>query len=131
MYFGLFLITNFFCPVSAEIGCGYGTFMNFQAGEFPESAATGDFNADGYLDVAVANSGSNDVSILIGIGDGTFQKIGDDAVLGSPRSIAVGDFNKDSHLDLVTANFSSDNISVLLGNGDGTFLPATTLRANL
>ena len=33
----------------------------------------GDFTGDGRTDLAVANSGSNDVSILLGNGDGTFQ----------------------------------------------------------
>jgi hypothetical protein len=34
---------------------------------------SGDFNGDGTADVAVANFGSNTVSILLGKGDGTFQ----------------------------------------------------------
>ena len=33
----------------------------------------GDFNGDGKLDLAVANYGSNTVSVLLGNGDGTFQ----------------------------------------------------------
>jgi hypothetical protein len=33
----------------------------------------GDFNGDGHLDLAVANQGSNNVSLLLGNGDGTFQ----------------------------------------------------------
>ena len=37
----------------------------------------GDFNGDGRTDLAVANYGSNDVSVLLGNGDGTFQDPGD------------------------------------------------------
>src|SRR5579864_14139 len=36
--------------------------------------ALSDFNGDGKIDVAVANNFSNNVSILLGNGDGTFQK---------------------------------------------------------
>ena len=35
--------------------------------------AVGDFNGDGKPDLAVANDGSNNVSVLLGNGDGTFQ----------------------------------------------------------
>ena len=35
-------------------------------GNFPESVAVGDFDGDGHLDVATANSGSDDVSVLLG-----------------------------------------------------------------
>ena len=35
--------------------------------------AVGDFNGDGKADLAVANHGSNNVSVLLGNGDGTFQ----------------------------------------------------------
>jgi len=38
----------------------------------PQAAAVGDFNGDGNLDLAVVNSNTNTVSILLGKGDGTF-----------------------------------------------------------
>lgn len=50
-------------------------------------AAVAYFNGDGKLDMALANSGSNSVSILLGGGDGTFQAVGnfdaDDAISSS------------------------------------------------
>jgi hypothetical protein len=96
----------------------------FGAGSAPLSVATGDFNGDGKLDLVTANSGSNNVSVLLGNGDGTFQSAVDYAVGSNPRSVAVGDFNGDGKLDLVVTNESTNNVSILLGNGDGTFQPA-------
>ncbi|MGA3076374.1 MAG: FG-GAP-like repeat-containing protein [Bryobacteraceae bacterium] len=96
----------------------------FGAGTDPDSAAAGDFNGDGKLDLAVANEGSNNVSILLGKSDGTFQAAVDYGAGSNPSSVAVGDFRDDGKLDLVVANDGSDNVSILLGNGDGTFQAA-------
>ena len=66
----------------------------------------GDFNGDGRIDLAVANSGSNDVSVLLGNGDGTFQRQVD--LRGGVRADAIvaGDFNGDGRLDLAVANYA-------------------------
>jgi hypothetical protein len=100
----------------------------FGAGTGPISVAVGDFNGDGKLDLAVANNGSNNVSILLGNGDGTFQAAVDYGAGTEPWSVAVGDFNGDGKLDLVVAN-EGGNVSILLGNGDGTFQAAVNYGA--
>src|SRR5262249_57809399 len=91
----------------------------------------GDFNGDGIPDLAVANFASNDVSVLLGNGDGTFQPAAGYAVGSQPPSVvAVSDFNGDGKLDLVVPNYNSNNVSVLLGNGDGTFRAAVNYAAD-
>ena len=55
----------------------------------------GDFNVDGLPDLAVANSGSNNVSVLLGNGDGSFQAVQNFEAESRPFSIAVADFNGD------------------------------------
>jgi Ca2+-binding RTX toxin-like protein len=92
---------------------GYATDTN------PYAVVTADFNGDGRLDLAVANAGSNSVSVLLGNGDGTFQPAQNYAAGAGPLSVAVGDFNGDGKLDLVTAN--AGDVSVLPGNGHGSF----------
>ena len=72
------------------------------------------------LDLAVANFDSNNVSILLGNGEGSFGPANNFGAGIGPRSIAVGDFNEDEALDIATANAGSNNISILLGNGNGT-----------
>src|SRR5439155_12001723 len=60
-------------PALAQIVSFVDARKDFAAGTFPISVAVGDFNGDGIKDLAVANGGSNDVSVLLGTGDGTFQ----------------------------------------------------------
>src|ERR1700687_290324 len=74
-------------PVSFRVAPTYA------AGSFPSSVTMGDFNGDGKPDLAVANSGSNDVSVLLGNGDGTFQAAVNYAAGSVPSSVTVGDFN--------------------------------------
>ncbi|NJM24109.1 MAG: DUF4347 domain-containing protein [Richelia sp. SM1_7_0] len=95
-------------------------------GSNPLSVSVGDFNGDGKLDLATANYGSNNVSILLGNGNGTFNASTTVAVGFNPYSVSVGDFNSDGKLDLATANYVSNNVSILLGNGNGTFSTTVT-----
>jgi hypothetical protein len=49
------------------VGQGDGTFatpVNYPVGSEPTSVAVGDFNGDGKQDLAVANEGSANVSVL-------------------------------------------------------------------
>src|SRR5271157_3092581 len=87
----------------------------------PGAIVAGDFTGDGHTDLAIANLGSNDVSVLLGNGDGTFQKPVQYATGTEPSALVTGDFNRDGRTDLAVTNQGSDDVSVLLGNGDGTF----------
>ena len=89
----------------------------------------GDVNGDGRPDLAVANFTSNNVSVLLGNGDGTFQPARSYGAGTNPNSVAVGDVNGDGRPDLAVANASGNTVSVLLGNGDGTFQPARSYGA--
>src|SRR5439155_11203383 len=105
---------------------------DYAVGANPSSVAMGDFNGDGRPDLAVANYGSNkqndDVSVLLGNGDGTFQAART-FLTGSanPEFVVVDDFNGDGRPDLAVDSSSSANGSVLLGNGGGTFQAARTV----
>jgi outer membrane protein assembly factor BamB len=93
------------------------------------SLAVGDFDLDGDLDIAVANAGSNDVTLFRN-GGGTFTNLGNLAVGTGPKGIVAGDFNGDGTLDLVTAD-AGGTLSFLKGNGDGTFAGLVTAATGL
>jgi Ca2+-binding RTX toxin-like protein len=95
--------------------------VNYTAGTRPFAVAVGDFNHDGIQDLAVANVNSNNLSILLGNADGTFQSPVNYATDIGPGYVAAADFNHDGKLDLAVANSTSNDVSILLGNGDGTF----------
>jgi uncharacterized repeat protein (TIGR01451 family) len=117
--------------VSIFLNSGGGAFaaaVNYTTGKNPNGIAVGDFNRDGKLDLATANTNSFNVSILMGNGDGTFaEKVDVGAVTGNPTSIVAADFENDGDLDLAFTTSGSNGIRVLINGGSGTFtLSATT-----
>jgi hypothetical protein len=95
----------------------------------PHSVAVADVNGDGKPDIVVAGSPSTFVaggnyenftlSVLLGNGEGTFQKPQTLPVDTALYSVVVADVNGDGRPDIVTGG--DGGINVLLGNGDGTF----------
>ena len=110
----------------ALIASSFATQVTYGVGGHPNGVAVADFNGDGIPDLATANGNDNDVSVLLGNGDGTFQGQVTYPAGGNPTSIAVADFNGDGHPDIAVANQTDNTVSILLGNGDGTFHPQRT-----
>jgi hypothetical protein len=85
------------------------------------SAALGDTNGDGKLDLIVTSTSPSTVSVLLGKGDGSFTSPVDYPVGDGPVLVALRDLDRDGKLDILVAASVSGTVSVLLGHGDGTF----------
>ena len=82
----------------------------------PYIVIVGDFNNDNIVDIAVANSGTNNILLLYGYGDGTF---GNDIFYHfgyeyQPYSIAVGHLNEDDWMDIAISCYGTDHVETLI-----------------
>ncbi len=115
--------------VSVLLGNGDGTFApqkKYAAGSSPGTLLAADVNGDGKLDLIVslapAPPPKGMISVLLGNGDGTFEK-GAHYDTGGENvdTMTAGDFNNDGIVDVVAFDHNIDSASVLLGIGEGGF----------
>ncbi len=126
--------------VTVLLGNGDGTFSEapgspFTVGAQPRAVVIADFNNDGKLDFAVADSGDNTIATFQGNGDGTFAQFPKSpfplpSTMQGPVAMVSGNFQNLSSTgpDLAIANNLSNNIAILESPGvgfDGTFTVAT------
>ena len=91
-------------------------------GQLTGTALVYDFNGDGNQDIATASTYSDNISILLGNGDGSFAPplqywTGDIW----PFGIVLTDFNGDGKPDIVAAGVKGIRCAVLLSDGHGGF----------
>jgi len=86
------------------------------SGSLPDSIQSGDFNRDNKPDLIVANSGTNNIGILLGYGNGNFKSIQTYSTGNAsfPTGLAVGDFNGDNRLDFISTNDNNNTIGIFL-----------------
>jgi hypothetical protein len=116
--------------VSILLGRGDGTFQpqrRFDATVKPFAIDAGDLNADGVPDLAVMDTSHDalSVSILLGLGDGSFahQQFVTTSLSGSgfnsPSDVKIADVNRDGKADLLITGSKDQRTYVLLNTGDG------------
>ncbi len=98
----------------------------------PVAIATGTFgntvvNSSGVtvapVDLVIANSTTNNVTVLLGNNDGTFTEApGSPYAVGvNPSSVVVADLNGDGDLDFAVTNKGDNTVSFFKGDGTGKF----------
>ncbi len=106
--------------ITLLLGDGLGAFPPestswLAAGTAPTAVAIADYDGDGTADLAVANQGSDDVSLFLGGPAGTREAEGSPFAVGHlPQAVALADLNGDGRADIVAGNPGSQDLSVLL-----------------
>jgi hypothetical protein len=97
-------------------------------GSSAQSAAVGDFDANGKQDVAITNNSLGRLQVYLGNGDGTFSSTGTYDDLGGPRDVAVADFDADGTEDLAVT--TSGAVRLFRGIGAGVFDEINAILVN-
>jgi len=100
---------------------GDGTFdspASYPAGDGASGLLLSDVNGDTHTDVIVMNSRSEDMSLFLNNGNGTFKP---ETRLSIYGYITIEDINHDGLTDLVVCNHDSNYLEVYLNDGTGTF----------
>ena len=94
-------------------------------------AYAGDFNGDGFSDLAVPNELANDVRVFLNDGQGDYRDADildiPDGAVPSPNEGA--DFNRDGIIDFAVGNGGNNLLSVFMGQGGGRFRHAGNYTA--
>lgn len=131
------IISNFCLPYFHRYyGDGMGGFvtsnvLSINGGSSCYDGTSGDFNNDGFKDLAVTSQGSKDVSVFLATNNGSFAPVVKYPVGKWPEGITSADFNNDGNLDLAAANTGTDSVSVLYGSPSGTFSPAVDYQVGM
>ena len=86
-----------------------------------------DFDEDDHLDLAVTNRDDDNVTVLLGDGNGNFVPTGAFQTGDGPVPIAAADFDGDGLIDLAVGNDLADSLVVLGGDGSGGFARLSVL----
>ena len=118
--------------ISVFLGLGDGSFERagtYLTGRLPLVGNISDLDGDGIMDVVTASDpqGAREVSILYGIGDGSFMERIKYRGGRNPVSIGIEDLNNDGNKDIVVLNFLSHNLSIILGKGNRSFEPQESI----
>jgi hypothetical protein len=112
--------------VAVHVGRGDGTFADpvfYPIGDGPtprRGLESADFNGDGQLDLAIPQVLSSDVTVLLGMEDGSFAGPLRFPVGLGPAAIATGDYSGDGRPDIASVNPNTNELTISLGAAGAT-----------
>ncbi len=92
---------------------------SYQVGHNPMNVAAGDINGDGYSDLTVVNHATDDITLMMNYGDGTFYNYGSYLVGDGPFAVCAVDIDSDGDIDLAVANNYGNSVSIMYNDGSG------------
>jgi len=121
--------------ITILLGNGDGSFTEaagspYLTGNTSTSVAIGDFNNDGFTDLAVGAQAdaTHSITVLLGNGAGGFNS-SSVAVTGQVQGLTAADFDGDGNVDLAAVNVTGNTDLILFGNGAGGFVSPFSLPA--
>lgn len=101
----------------------------YRTGSRPNSVVTDDFNGDGRVDLLVACSGGDSVSLLAGDGRGGFRPARSFPAMPGAHMMVIGDWNGDTKPDVAVSAHDANEIVLLRNDGRESFvrLPPVTV----
>ncbi|CAF4428439.1 unnamed protein product [Rotaria sp. Silwood2] len=128
MYLDIIIANYDTSTIGILLGYGNGSFsmqVKYSTGydSLPCYIVVADLDKDNHLDLIISNSGTNNVAIFLGHGNGSFSfsYLYSTGVDSHPVTVAVGDLNGDDRLDIVVANYGSSTVGAFLNYANGTF----------
>lgn len=102
-------------------GTSFTNLPDYFVGSVGYGTESGDWDEDGLLDLAVANTSGGVVNIRMNTGGSFTLPSSYVSTNANPVELCKGDFNNDGHWDLISANSNFGTITYLVGYGDGRF----------
>ena len=88
----------------------------------PQALAVADVDNDGYMDLVVGHTNSDDLLVLKSAGNNIWTVGSPVSAHGKPQAMAAADLNGDGWIDLAIANQNLAAVSVFIGDGQGGFI---------
>ena len=109
----------------------FATPVSYDVGNYPGAIVIGDITGDGKLDLVVDQPSSGQFTVLVGVGDGSFD-LPTTTMVSGLNGIVGADVNGDSKMDLVvegstsTSQATTSVVELFHSKGDGTFFAPTS-----